>query len=115
VIDLDCVLVTVSSAYVQQWTSNVQYQLGNAVLQAAYVGTHGLKLLFGSTFERNQLDMACLALGNQTAATGRQSVPGCYHERRAFRSDDPVRPTSAAVPGVHGCRKCPAAVRIEQL
>ncbi|MCU1293459.1 MAG: Oar protein, partial [Bryobacterales bacterium] len=41
------------------------YQLGNTVLQAAYVGNRGLKLLFGSTFELNQLDPKYLSLGNQ--------------------------------------------------
>jgi hypothetical protein len=62
---INAVLRNRTSPYVQQWTSNVQYQLGNTVLQAAYVGNHGLKLLFGSTFELNQLDPAYLALGNQ--------------------------------------------------
>ncbi|MDQ2711599.1 MAG: carboxypeptidase-like regulatory domain-containing protein, partial [Acidobacteriota bacterium] len=54
-----------ASPYVQQWTTNVQYQAGNTVLQAAYIGNHGLKLLFGTNFELNQLPTADLALGNQ--------------------------------------------------
>ena len=62
---INAVLRNRASPYVQQWTSNVQYQLGNTVLQAAYIGNHGTKLLFGSTFELNQLPTADLALGNQ--------------------------------------------------
>jgi hypothetical protein len=63
--NINAILRNRTSPYVQQWTSNVQYQLGNTVLQAAYVGNHGVKLLFGSTFELNQLSPAYLALGNQ--------------------------------------------------
>ena len=62
---VNAVLRNRASPYVQQWTSNVQYQLGNTVLQAAYVGNHGVKLLFGETFELNQLNPAYLSLGNQ--------------------------------------------------
>ncbi len=62
---VDAVLRNRASPYVQQWTANVQYQLGNTVLQAAYIGNHGVKLLFGETFELNQLPTADLALGNQ--------------------------------------------------
>jgi hypothetical protein len=54
--------------YVQQWTANVQYQAGNTVFQAAYIGNHGTKLLFNETFELNQLPTADLALGNQLLA-----------------------------------------------
>jgi hypothetical protein len=53
------------SPYVQQWTSNVQYQLGNTLLQAGYIGNHGVKLLFGTTYELNALPPNYLALGNQ--------------------------------------------------
>ncbi len=63
--NIDAVLRNRASPYVQQWTGNVQYQLGNTVLQAAYIGNHGTKLLFGTTFELNQLPTADLALGNQ--------------------------------------------------
>ncbi len=62
---IDAVLRNRASPYVQQWTANVQYQLGNTVLQAAYIGNHGVKLLFNTTFELNQLPPADLALGNQ--------------------------------------------------
>jgi hypothetical protein len=42
--------------YVEQWTFDLQYQLGaNTVLQAVYVGNHGVKLPFGASFQRNQL------------------------------------------------------------
>lgn len=62
---IDAVLRNRASPYVQQWTANMQYQLGNTVLQAAYVGNHGAKLLFGTTYELDQLPPADLALGNQ--------------------------------------------------
>ncbi len=62
----NAVLRARNSPYVQQWTANLQYQIGNTVLQGAYIGNHGLKLLFGSsTAELNQLPTADLALGNQ--------------------------------------------------
>ncbi len=63
--NIDAVLRNRASPYVQQWTANVQYQLGNTVLQTAYIGNHGVKLLYGTTFELNQLPVADLALGNQ--------------------------------------------------
>ena len=51
--------------YVEQWTANVQYQIApETVVQAAYIGNHGVKLLFGATSEMNQLPVADLALGN---------------------------------------------------
>ncbi len=62
---IDAVLRNRASPYVQQWTTNLQYEIGNTVLQAAYIGNHGVKLLFGTTFELNQLPTADLALGNQ--------------------------------------------------
>ena len=63
--NINAVLRDRGSPYVQQWTSNIQYQLGNTVLQAAYIGNHGVKLLFGTTYEMNALPPADLALGNQ--------------------------------------------------
>jgi len=51
--------------YVEQWTANLQYEvLPNTVVQAAYIGNHGVKLIFGSSFELNQLPVADLSLGN---------------------------------------------------
>src|SRR5207244_7141968 len=48
-----------------QWMAGVQYQVaGDTVLQANYVGNHGLKLLFGSAFELNQLPVQDLSMGN---------------------------------------------------
>src|SRR5204863_1013245 len=42
--------------YVAQWTFDLQYQLGaNTLLEAVYVGNHGVKLPFGASFQRNQL------------------------------------------------------------
>ena len=61
---INAVLRNRASPYVQQWTANVQYQMGNTVFQAAYIGNHGVKLLFGSTYELNQLPTADLSLGN---------------------------------------------------
>jgi hypothetical protein len=63
--NINAVLRNRASPYVQQWTANVQYQLGNTVLQAAYIGNHGVKLLFTTNFELNQLPTADLALGNR--------------------------------------------------
>jgi hypothetical protein len=62
--------------YVEQWTGNLQYQLGNTVLQAAYIGNHGLKLLFNSTTELNQLPVADLALGNALLAPVKNPFQG---------------------------------------
>lgn len=66
--NINAVLRNRPTPYIEQWTTNVQYQLGNTVLQAAYVGNHGLKLLFPPSFELNQLPPADLALGNQLLA-----------------------------------------------
>jgi hypothetical protein len=63
--NINAVLRTRPTPYVQQWTANLQYQAGNTVFQAAYIGNHGTKLLFGTTFELNQLPTQYLALGNQ--------------------------------------------------
>jgi hypothetical protein len=55
--------------YVEQWTANLQYEIApETVLQAAYIGNHGVKLLFGSTSEMNQIPVADLALGNALLA-----------------------------------------------
>jgi hypothetical protein len=62
---INAVLRNRPSPYIQQWTANVQYQLGNTVLQAAYIGNHGVKLLFGTSYELDSLPAAALALGNQ--------------------------------------------------
>lgn len=72
---IDAVLRNRASPYVQQWTSNVQYQLGNTVFQVAYIGNHGVKLLFGTTYELNQLPPSDLALGNQLL----QTVPNPFY------------------------------------
>ncbi len=72
---INAVLRNRASPYVQQWTSNIQYQIGGTVLQAAYIGNHGTKLLFGSSFELNQLPTADLALGNQLL----QQVPNPFY------------------------------------
>ncbi len=51
--------------YVEQWTLGLQYQLeANTVLEAVYVGNHGVKLPFGPSFQRNQLPPELLKLGN---------------------------------------------------
>lgn len=73
---INAVLRGRASPYVQQWTSNFQYQVGATVLQAAYIGNHGTKLLFGSsTTELDQLPTADLALGNQLL----QQVPNPFY------------------------------------
>jgi Carboxypeptidase regulatory-like domain len=73
--NIDAVLRNRASPYVQQWTANVQYQLGNTVFQTAYIGNHGVKLLFNTTYELNQLPPADLALGNQLL----QQVPNPFY------------------------------------
>ncbi|HEY3937504.1 MAG TPA: TonB-dependent receptor [Bryobacteraceae bacterium] len=73
--NINAVLPNRASPYVQQWTANMQYQLGGTVFQAAYIGNHGTKLLFGSTTELNQLPTADLALGNQLL----QQVPNPFY------------------------------------
>jgi Carboxypeptidase regulatory-like domain len=51
--------------YVEQWTFSIQHELpSNILVEAAYVGNHGVKLPYAS-FERNQLDPKYLSLGNQ--------------------------------------------------
>ncbi len=49
--------------YVEQWTFGLQYQLqASTVLEASYVGNHGVKLPFAG-FQRNQLRPELLGLG----------------------------------------------------
>jgi hypothetical protein len=51
--------------YVEQWSFGLQYQLhANTVVEAAYVGNHGVKLPFGANFQLNQLPPQFLAMGN---------------------------------------------------
>jgi hypothetical protein len=71
---INAVLRNRASPYVQQWTANVQYEAGNTVFQAAYIGNHGLKLLFNETYELNQIPTADLALGNKLL----QQVPNPF-------------------------------------
>ena len=61
---ISAVLRNRPTPYVEQWTANLQYEVANTVLQAAYIGNHGVKLIFGSSFELNQLPVADLAMGN---------------------------------------------------
>ncbi|MEO8657216.1 MAG: TonB-dependent receptor [Bryobacteraceae bacterium] len=50
--------------YVEQWTYGLQYEvLPQTVLEASYVGNHGVKLLYAG-FEMNSLDPTYLSLGN---------------------------------------------------
>ncbi len=72
--NVNAVLRDRASPYVQQWTGNLQYQAGNTVFQAAYIGNHGVKLLFNQTYELNQIPAADLALGNQLL----QQVPNPF-------------------------------------
>ena len=51
--------------YVEQWMFGVQYEaLSNTVLEAAYIGNHGLKLPFNS-LQRDQLLPQYLSLGDR--------------------------------------------------
>ncbi len=51
--------------YVEQWTYSLQYELPhNTLIEAAYVGNHGVKLTYAG-FELNQLPPQYLALGNK--------------------------------------------------
>jgi hypothetical protein len=51
--------------YVEQWTFSIQHELPhNALIEAAYVGNHGVKLPYASA-QRNQIDPKFLSLGNQ--------------------------------------------------
>ena len=51
--------------YVEQWTCGLQYEIASqTVVEANYVGNHGVKLPFAG-FERNQLPPELLALGER--------------------------------------------------
>jgi hypothetical protein len=51
--------------YVEQWTFGLQYQIeASTVVEAAYVGNHGVKLPFGTNFQLNQLRPQQLQLGS---------------------------------------------------
>jgi hypothetical protein len=57
------------SSYVEMWTANAQYQtVANIVLEARYVGNHGVKLPFGALFELNELPPSDLSLGTALLA-----------------------------------------------
>ncbi len=66
--NINAVLRSRPTPYTEQWTGNIQYQVANTVLQAAYIGNHGVKLLFNESYELNQLPVADLALGNALLA-----------------------------------------------
>lgn len=52
--------------YVEQWMYGVQYQVAaNTVLEAAYLGNHGVKLIFPAGFQLNQLPPQYLSLGSK--------------------------------------------------
>jgi hypothetical protein len=62
---VNAVLRTRPTPYVEQWTANFQYEIApHTILQAAYIGNHGVKLTFNTTSEMNALPPAYLALGN---------------------------------------------------
>lgn len=73
--NVNAVLRNRPTPYVDQWTVNLQYEVANTVLQAAYVGNHGVKLPFGSSFELNQLPPSDLSLGNALL----QEVPNPFY------------------------------------
>ena len=52
--------------YVEQWMFGLQYQLeANTMLEAAYVGNHGVRLPFSAAFQRNQLRPELLSMGDK--------------------------------------------------
>jgi hypothetical protein len=63
--DINAIFRGRPTPYVEQWTANLQYEVANTVLQVAYVGNHGVKLIFPAAYEINQLPPADLSLGNQ--------------------------------------------------
>lgn len=71
------ILRNLRASYIQQYSFDLQYQLGsNLLVEAGYTGTQGRKLLFGSYgFQFNQLPDADLALGNQLL----QQVPNPFY------------------------------------
>lgn len=66
---VDAVLRNRPTPYVEMWSANLQYEIApNTILQAGYAGNHGLKLLFGTTYELNALPPQDLAMGNALLA-----------------------------------------------
>jgi hypothetical protein len=63
--DINAIFRGRPTPYVEQWTANLQYEIAKTVLQAAYVGNHGVKLIFPAAYQINQLPPADLSLGNQ--------------------------------------------------
>jgi hypothetical protein len=62
---INAVLRNRPTPYVEQWMAGIQYEVApNTVLQANYVGNHGVKLLFGPAYELNQLPTQYLSRGN---------------------------------------------------
>jgi hypothetical protein len=62
---INAVLRNRPTPYVEQWMAGIQYEVArNTVLQANYVGNHGVKLLFGPAYELNQLPTQYLSMGN---------------------------------------------------
>jgi hypothetical protein len=54
-----------ASPYVEQWTFGMQYGLGSGnTFEVTYVGNHGVKLLFPSGFQMDQLPVNDLSMGN---------------------------------------------------
>lgn len=67
--NVDVVIRHRPASYVEEWTANVQYQVAsNTVVEARYVGNHGVKLPFGSLYELNALPPSDLSLGNALLA-----------------------------------------------
>lgn len=50
--------------YTQQWNLSVQQQIGDLLVEAAYLGNKGTSLQFGTGFEENSLNPDFLALGS---------------------------------------------------
>jgi hypothetical protein len=50
--------------YTQQWNLSVQQEIGNLLVEAAYLGNKGTSLQFGTGFEENSLHPDHLALGS---------------------------------------------------
>ena len=62
---INAVLRNRPTPYVEQWMAGIQYEVArNTVVQANYVGNHGVKLLFGPAYELNQLPTQYLSRGN---------------------------------------------------
>jgi len=66
---VDAVIRNRPTPYVVMWSANLQYEIApNTILQAGYAGNHGLKLLYGTTFELNSLPPQDLAMGDALLA-----------------------------------------------